>query len=89
MLNMSPSTLTRENLATMYKLLRFPHSTAQITFIMHAKNSLYFKTTVDSCYINVTAPYQILGLKTLPVQWYIMHDDVTLVSQQSVYVRLV
>ena len=64
----------------LYKLLRFPHSTIQITFTMHAENSLYFTKTVYSCYINVTASYQILGLKTLPVQLYIMHDDITLVS---------
>ena len=47
---------------------------------MHAENSLYFTKTVYSCYINVTALYQILGLKTVPVQLYIMHNDITLVS---------
>lgn len=64
----------------MYKLLRFLHNTIQITFTMHAENSLYFTKTVYSCYINVTASYQIFGLKTLPEQLYIMHDDITLVS---------
>ena len=64
----------------MYKLLRFPHNTIQNTFTMDAENSLYFTKTVYSCYINVTALYQILGLKTVPVQLYIMHNDITLVS---------
>ena len=64
----------------MYKLLRFLHNTIQNTFTMHAENSLYFTKTVYSCYINVTALYQILGLKTVRVQLYIMHNDITLVS---------
>ena len=68
----------------MYKLLRFPHNTIQITFTMHAENSLYFTKTVYSCYINVTASYQILGLRTLPVQLHIMHDEITLVIASTV-----